>query len=231
MAIFRSRSSAATTMVDGTAADSAQASTQQLLKKTRDEGRLAGLKEADTKLAEAKATQSKVDATVAAKKKELEDQLTPVIKALSSSLKDLENLEAQMIQASEADLVRLAIAIAERVVMHHIETDETWMKDVVAAARARLPDRQKVFIRMHPQDAELARQHIAGLQGQDAVSHFECIDDTGLQRGGCVLQSEGTTIDASVTGAVARLGDRLLQSAPKPDGFVHVNPNAQDDDE
>jgi len=220
--VYRSRSAAPPTAIDGGAATRSQAELQRLLAQAREEGRQAGIRESAAQVAEAKRLKSELDGELAKRERELRDRLTPVFTALSASLDDLENLEAQLIQAGEADIIRLSIAIADRVVMHHIENDEVWMRDLLTEARRRLPDRRKVVIRLHPQDAAPARAHLAEMQGSDATGQLDIVDDPGLPRGGCILQSEGTTIDAGVAGAVSRLGERLLQAAPRPDGFVAV---------
>lgn len=222
MALYRSRSAAPLPTADGGAATRSQSDLQRLLAQAREEGRQAGVRESAAQVAEAKRLRSELDGELAKRERELRDRLTPVFTALSASLEDLENLEAQLIQASEADIVRLAIAVAERVVMHQIEHDPLWMRDLLVEARRRLPDRRKVVIRLHPQDAAPAREHLAEMQGPEATGQLDILDDPGLPRGGCILQSEGTTIDAGVAGAVSRLGERLLQAAPRPDGFVAV---------
>lgn len=229
MTIFRSRGGAGESVQvsDGAAAQRSQQSLKRLIDEAREAGRRAGLAEAAGQVAEAKALKAKVEAEVAARKRELEARLTPVFEALSASLADLENLEAQIIQASEADIVRLAIALAERVLQHQIDQDPQWMRDLLMQAQQRLPDRRQVRIRMHPQDAAPAREHLHTLGHVSNEGHLVIVDDAGLPRGGCILQSEGTTIDASLLGAVQRLGERLLQAAPKPDGFVAVGRAAE----
>jgi len=228
MTVYRSRSLAPLPVADGAAATKSQGDLQRLLAQAREEGRQAGLREAAAQVVEAKKIRGEVETELAKRERDLRDRLTPVFTALSASLDEVENLEAQLIQASEADMVRLAIAIAERVVMHAVEHDPLWMKDLLVEARRRLPDRRRVVIRLHPQDAAPARAHLSQMQGDDAGGQLEIVDDSSLPRGGCVLQSEGTTIDAGVAGAVSRLGERLLQAAPTPDGFVAVGVPKED---
>jgi flagellar biosynthesis/type III secretory pathway protein FliH len=227
MAVYRSRSAAPHVSADGAAATRSQAELNHLLDKIREEGRQLGLREAAAQVVEAKRLRGELDQLVAKKEKELSERLTPVFEALSASLEDLENLEAQLVQSSEAETVRLALAIAERVVFHHIDTDPAWMRDLLNEARRRLPDRRRVVIRLHPDDAAPARAHLAGMQASGSGGQLEILDDAGLPRGGAILQSEGTTLDAGVSGAMSRLGERLLQAAPRPDGFVAVGRAAE----
>jgi len=223
MALYRSRGMATAAAGVGDELDRSQAERRRLLATAREEGRLAGLAEAKATLAEAKRLSDGVAAQLARQKAELEERLSPVFTALSASLAEVENLEAQLVQASEAEVVRLAIAIAERVVRVHIEQDPAWMKEVLAAALRQIPDRRQVVIRMHPGDAGVAREHLRELAARvPGMGSLDIVDDGGLERGGCILQSLGTTLDAGVANAVARIGERLLQAAPAPEGWVAV---------
>ena len=222
MALYRSRGSAATALAGGEL-DRSQAELKRVIAAAREEGRQAGLAEAKATLAEARTLAEGVDARLAAQKAELEARLSPVFSALSASLAEVENLEAQMVQASEAEVVRLAIAIAERVVRARVESDPTWMRGILVEALRQIPDRRAVVIRMHPTDAGVAREHLRELTtGVPGLIQLEIVDDAGLERGGCILQSLGTTLDAGVAEAVGRIGGRLLQAAPKPEGWVAV---------
>lgn len=219
MAIYRSRTSAAAAAGPSGELDRSQAEWRKLLASAREEGRQQGLKEAAQTLAEAKRLQEGVEAKLRAQRAELE----PVLKALSQSLAEVENLEAQLIQASETEVVRLAVAIAARAVHAHVEADPEWMRPVLADALRQIPDRRQVVIRLNPADAGVARERLRELSAAvPGLVQLEVVDDAGLERGGCILQSLGTTLDAGVAGAVARIGERLLQSAPKPEGFVAV---------
>jgi flagellar biosynthesis/type III secretory pathway protein FliH len=222
MALYRSRGSALAAAAGGEL-DRSQAELKRLLGVAREEGRQAGLREAAAALAEAKRMTEGVQGSLAAQKADLQAKLTPVFEALSASLAEVENLEAQLVQASEAEVVRLAVAIAERVVRAKVEHDPAWMREVLAEALRQIPDRRAVVIRMHPTDAGVAREHLNELGTRvPGLVKLEIVDDNGLQRGGCILQSLGTTLDAGVANAVGRLGERLLQAAPKPEGWVAV---------
>lgn len=225
MTVYRSRASAAQLPDVGPVGEGerARADFERRLQAAREEGRQAGLREAAAMVSEAKQLREQVESRLAAQKAELEGRLTPVFTALSASLDDLENLEAQLIQASEAEMVRLAVAVAERVLRKQVEADPTWMKELLIEAISRLPDKRQVAIRMHPEDARLAREHLAVLTASDpGLGNLQVMDDQAVSRGGCILQSLGTTLDAGVVNAVSRLGERLLQAAPQPEGWVAV---------
>jgi flagellar assembly protein FliH len=230
MTVYRSRSNSAQLPVIGPVGEGerARADFERLVAQAREEGRQAGLREAAAQLAEAQRLREGIDQAMAAQKAALDARLTPVFTALSASFTDLENLEAQIIQGAEAEMVRLAVAVAERVLRKQVEVDPAWMRALLAEALTRIPDKRQVVIRMHPEDGRLAREHLTALTGADpSLGNLQVMDDAGVGRGGCILQSLGTTLDAGVANAASRLGERLLQAAPKPEGWVAVGTAAQ----
>ncbi|MBA3937136.1 MAG: hypothetical protein H0X38_06725 [Planctomycetes bacterium] len=92
-------------------------------------------------------------------------------------------------------------------------------------ALLQVPDRRRVVLRMHPGDAAHAQERLQGLTAEVVgLEHFEITADAALARGACVLQSQGTRIDASLAGCWERLGNELLALAPAADCAEIVQP-------
>jgi len=225
MAIYRSRGASPTDApATGPAAAQALDTARAGIVRLREQLKKEGMAEAAARIAEAERRAAGADQRVAAIKAELETRFMPVFENLAASVADLENLEAQVIQGCEAEIVRLALSIAARVLRRTVETDPEWMRELVVEALGQIPDRRSVTIRMHPIDAGLARERQQDLVGKvHGLERLEIADDPGLERGACILASMGTTLDASIATAWGRIGERLLQAAPHPPGFVAVN--------
>jgi flagellar biosynthesis/type III secretory pathway protein FliH len=99
------------------------------------------------------------------------------------------------------------------------------MDALVKRALQEVPDRRQVVVRMHPTDAGHLRERISALTARiPGLERLEIASDTGLARGSCILQSQGTRLDVSLDGCWQRLADRLLDSAPSSDCTVLVRP-------
>jgi len=181
-------------------------------------GRQAGLAEAQARIAaaEARAVQAEAaakSATLAAEQA-LQARLGQAITALDAALGSVEALEKQVMLAAEAEMVALATRVAARVLHREIESG-AWVQTVVAAALARMPDRRGVAVRLHPEDAALAREARRAIgQAVPGVERLEFFDDPGLERGACILASQGTRLDASLQSSWERVSFRLMHEAP-----------------
>ena len=187
----------------------------------RGEGRAEGLAEAQARIAAAEERAAKAEARAQEKLKQqqtaLEDRLGTVIAELERATQRAATLEQQIAQEAEAQIVRLALAVAARVLRHEVESDPGWMEDALHAALAALPDKRGVVVRMHPQDAAVARERqkliTAGVPG---VERLVFQDDEQLDRGACVLMSQGTRVDAGAPGGWERIAAAFAAAVPHP---------------
>lgn len=195
----------------------------------QEEGRRQGLAEAEARIkaAEDRAAQAEQAAEQRQQKRQEEHlaRFAPVLAALSGAARKLDPLEKQLLMESEAQCVRLALAVAAAVLRREPAHDPAWMDAVVKRALAEIPDRRAITIRMHPQDAASLQERIRVLASD--VPGLETLvvqaDDT-LSRGACILQSRGSRLDASLAGCWDRLALRLLDAAPSSDVSVAVWP-------
>lgn len=226
MAIIRSRTLASENpAVAGGNLTRAMQDVRAQVMKAREEGREAAMRDAQERIAAADARTAKVNAEVQA---EYEGRFAPVLSALAQATAALPQFENKLIHSAEAEIVRLAVGIAERVVRRTIEVDPNWMREVVQEALRQIPDRRHVRVRMHPEDAALTRKHqqllASSVQG---LGDIEFVDDVNLPRGACVLESSGTTLDASALSSLERVTDEIKDMTP-PGPFVTPAGTAQD---
>lgn len=192
----------------------------------RNEARTTALKECEARIkaAEERAAQAETKAKAAAEAKiiaeraALHDQLDGALAGLAKGEPRLVGLERVLVEESRAAVKDLAVAISERILAREVETDPAWMEELLAEALTRIPDKRAVVVRMHPDDAAIARERVqaivGGIPGLERVS---VEDDAGLTRGDLVLRSQGTRLDAGLRGGLERVARRLAESAPGAD--------------
>jgi len=137
--------------------------------------------------------------------------------------KVVEAFESEFV-AMEARLVDktldLAISVAERILLREIQSDPQCLMPVVSECLSMLPgETNDVLIRLNPVDLEL-------LQSVDAESFGQFSPrwqpDNSVKPGGCHIESDQTSIDASLDSrwqrALAAIGvhDRPLAAQGKP---------------
>jgi flagellar assembly protein FliH len=130
----------------------------------------------------------------------------PVLENLAKSLSDLIGLRARLRQAAEADLVRLALAIARRILRREIGVDSEALTALVRHAIERVNGRDVARIRTHPEHVPAIRQYLAARQ--QTVAAVEA--DASLAPGSVVFDTAMGTLDASVDTQLAEIENGLV---------------------
>ncbi|MDF1583766.1 MAG: flagellar assembly protein FliH [Methyloprofundus sp.] len=122
----------------------------------------------------------------------LQEQVARFIPLLESLTEPFAQLDEQV----EASIARLAIIIAKHVVRRELKLDPKQIIAVVKESVKALPvARQKITLVLHPDDAELVRESLS----LDADAPTWAIEeDPLLTRGGCIVSTETSHIDATV---------------------------------
>jgi flagellar assembly protein FliH len=114
-----------------------------------------------------------------------------------------------IIESAQPELLRLAMAIAERIVHTEITANPEVVVENVRAALTRLVSREVVTLRVNPADLETIRRHRESLVTSSDVEHLRVVEDQRVDRGGVVVETEAGTIDAK-TGTQLREARRVL---------------------
>jgi len=112
---------------------------------------------------------------------------------LSYLHRPLENLDATI----EEELTWLATEIARQLVRRELRTAPGEIVAVVREAVALLPSGStSIQVRLHPDDARLIREVLSLGQGDEPI--WRIIEDQTLSRGGCVVNTDLSRIDATI---------------------------------
>lgn len=141
-----------------------------------------------------------------------------MLRRLTQTLEEIAEMRAQIVRDTEQQLVRLAVAIARRIVQREMTMDPDLLRAIARVAMDRLGETTGVTVRLNPDD------HAAIAAGRDSAwggGHVTVVADARLPRGGCRLESDGGTVDASVDAQLEEITKRLLTDAA---GVAHVRP-------
>lgn len=145
--------------------------------------------------------------------------LEALIANWSSALQAFERDRDDLLLDARTSVVRLAAAIASRVVKRVVELDPGVVAAQLESVLALAIRPHRLVVRVHPDDEPLARERLAALMRRlDASAHASLETDPTLSRASCVAQSPGGgVIDASVDTQLDRIVSLLLpgpQEAP-----------------
>ncbi len=142
-------------------------------------------------------------------------EMQPVIAQLRAQVANLSSVFdklAQPLDELDAEVAeqfaRLAMTIARQVIRRELRTDPSQIIAVMRETVALLPASiRQIRIHMHPEDAAVVREHLAAPGGDLAWSIAE---DPMLSRGGCMVISDTSQIDARIESRIASVASAML---------------------
>ncbi len=132
-------------------------------------------------------------------------QAAPSVEALARLVERLDQLMFQTLARMEPEIVRMVLAIAERVIFTTIEADNTVIQRVVQAALKEVEGRWAVTVRVNPGDCELLQQHKDQWLRIDRADKVTLVPDPAIEPGGCIVETPQGFVDATLRTALARV--------------------------
>ncbi|MET0596067.1 MAG: FliH/SctL family protein [Polyangiaceae bacterium] len=141
-------------------------------------------------------------------------RLEATIDALEKSVEDLSLLRGRMMEETEEQLVLLATVIARRVIGREISLDPEILLTLAAEGIDALGDRDKVVVRFGFLDRDdLLASMVERLKRR--APKCEVLQDPSLGPGQCVVESEFGQVDESVDARLENVMRALVPSAPR----------------
>jgi flagellar assembly protein FliH len=105
----------------------------------------------------------------------------------------------KIIEGAEPEIVRLSVAIAERILNQHVAIDSDAVLEMTRAAITRLVNRETVTVRVNPGDIATMRQHRDKLMAMNDIDNLRIIEDQRVDRGGVLIETDAGTIDSKIS--------------------------------
>jgi flagellar assembly protein FliH len=141
-------------------------------------------------------------------------EIQPVIDRLSRTVEDLSQLRPRLRHEAEADVLRLALAIARRVLRREMAVDPEALHGLVLAALEKIGSQEVSRVRVHPADAA---QVAAGLRKTATGSSIEIVSDPARETGTVLFETERGNLDCSIESQLQEiergLADRLRRQS------------------
>jgi flagellar assembly protein FliH len=122
-------------------------------------------------------------------------ELQPMLERLARTIDEVAGLRPRLRREAEADLVKLAIAIARRVIRRELGVDPEALHGLVLGALEKLQIQEVSRVRVHPSQAAavaaLLRERSSGLP-------IEVMPDVSGDPGAAVFETSRGNLDASV---------------------------------
>lgn len=135
----------------------------------------------------------------------------PVLERLTASIAELTSFRARFRRDSEPELLRLALAVARKILRRELTVDPHSLMGILKAALETINQSEVLCVRVAPEDAPVMAGRLSGLGLPDAV---EVIADRTLERGSVVLDTRRGQVDASIQTQLAEIENGFADRVP-----------------
>ncbi|HHT9126580.1 MAG TPA: FliH/SctL family protein [Candidatus Brocadiia bacterium] len=139
--------------------------------------------------------------------KQVEDKLSTVFRAFQDAARQLQCERHNIWQKSETEIIKLVLAIAQKVVGCEIANNNYLIEKVVAEAILQAERQKIVSIRLNPAD-------VTGLKEAKIMANsdstFEIVADQKISPGGCIVETDFGCIDARLETRMNEIINQML---------------------
>ena len=141
---------------------------------------------------------------------DLARRLGTALPALERAIESMECEKARHLRHCEHQVVRLAIAIAERVIRREVSRtpDITleWIRESLELAASS----ERISLHLHPTDQQTLRESLAGLlASRSGTQACDIVADPQIAPGSCLVKTEFGVIDQQFRTQLARIEEEL----------------------
>lgn len=145
-----------------------------------------------------------------------QERVEQVLDALRFAAEEMVRVRRQDLDRMESETVRLALTIAKKIIGHDTEHGQL-IGEVVKAAMKKVADPRQLTLKLNPMDLDAVnaiRQQLVA--GDDLGSVLDLEADDGIQRGGCIIETQLGDVDARIDQQIKIVEELLNDQLPKP---------------
>ncbi len=121
----------------------------------------------------------------------------------------------EIIEESETQIINLVLMIVKKVIKVISENQKNVVINNVVQALRKLKSRGDVVIRVNLADLELTSEHVKDFMKMvENVKSITVLEDSSVDRGGCVIETDFGQIDARVSSQLHEIEEKILELMP-----------------
>jgi flagellar assembly protein FliH len=138
-----------------------------------------------------------------------EKRVQETLGQMKTLLRAMTGLKKQVYDEAEAELLRLSVEIARQIIRREVATDPSVVTRAVRAAFEYLGDQSQVRISVNPEDMKEVQRLLPDLAQLHRLEGFELVEDSAVERGGCILETGFGRINGTIEDQLAMLKEEL----------------------
>lgn len=140
-------------------------------------------------------------------------KIEPLFETFRNAIDEISSMRESIIEVHQKQLLEIIFLITEKIIRRSIHLTPDIILDTVRAASIHLMETDEIRLRLHPSDFEYIREIekvlSKKLSGKKNIHVFE---DTAIDRGGIVIETEFGEIDATIRSQIDHLKEELIDN-------------------
>ncbi|HOS31333.1 MAG TPA: flagellar assembly protein FliH [Treponemataceae bacterium] len=121
----------------------------------------------------------------------------------------------EILDETEQQIVELVLLMTRKVVKVISESQRNVVMTNIVQALRKVKGRGDVTIRVNLSDVQLATDHIKEFMSSvENIKNITVVEDTTVERGGCVIETDFGAIDARISSQLSELEQKILEISP-----------------
>jgi flagellar assembly protein FliH len=143
------------------------------------------------------------------------DEVDRLVERTQTILERAQEKRVEILAETEQQIVDLVLLISRKVIKVISENQRNVVVSNVVQALRKVKGRGNVFIRVNMLDVKLTTEHKKEfIEMVEGVKSLQIVEDTTVDPGGCVIETDFGDIDARISSPLAELEQKILEISP-----------------
>jgi flagellar assembly protein FliH len=130
-------------------------------------------------------------------------------------LERAQDKRAEILAETEQEIIDLVLLISRKVIKVISENQRNVVISNVVQALRKVKGRGNIIIRVNMVDVKLTTEHIKDfIQLLEGSKSIQVVEDSTVDAGGCVIETDFGEIDARISSQLAELETKILEISP-----------------
>lgn len=148
------------------------------------------------------------EAALATAKEELAEHFHQALTLIG----EIESERIERVGSSEPELLKLAVAIAGKIIGEEIRLDRSCQVQIVHEALLKASTANSIVLRVHPDDMQFIKDNFPRLQSAfSSPKPLEIKEDSGIPTGNCFIETDRGNLDARIQSQLEQIMTELLK--------------------
>ena len=138
-----------------------------------------------------------------------------LIQRVQTILERTNDRRAEILMETEQEIIDLVLLISRKVVKVISENQKNIIISNVVQALRKIKGRGNITIRVNLADLKLSTEHTKEfIQQVEGIKSIQIAEDTTIDQGGCIIETDYGEIDARISSQLAELESKILDMSP-----------------